>query len=82
MGRQTFQKRAIEKQRQERQAAKRARRHARQEEREQAERPDEDELLERFRRLNEARAAGEISEEQFAVEQHEILVILGVEDDD
>ncbi len=81
-GRQTFEKRRLDKLRQEQQAAKRERRHSRDAEDKDANSVDQDALLEKFRLLNEARAAGKVDDETFAVAEHEIKVALGMADPD
>lgn len=74
-------KRRIDKERQEKQAAKRERRHSRAAaEAEEAEAPNTEELMERFRVLSEAHAAGKVSDEEFGPARHELMVALGVED--
>lgn len=83
-GRPSAQKRRIDKLRQEQQAAKRERRHSRDRAGGDAEDAPggatEEELLERFRLLNEARAAGTVTDEQFEPARHEIMVALGIEE--
>lgn len=80
-GRQSAEKRRIDKLRQEQQAAKRERRHSRDEgDAEGGEGPDEAELFERFRLLNEAHAAGTVSDEDFGPARHSIMVALGLEE--
>ena len=78
-GRETFEKRRLEKQRQEKQAAKRERRQTAQE---IEEGPDQDELMERYRVLSEQYAAGSVEVSAYESERHEILVALGLEDPD
>lgn len=75
-------KRRIDKERQEKQAAKRERRHNRSagEDAEQGDGPSQEELMERFRVLSEAHAAGKVSDEEFGPARHELMVALGVED--
>ncbi|MEZ5169592.1 MAG: hypothetical protein R3A49_02460 [Acidimicrobiia bacterium] len=81
-GRQTFEKRQREKQRQERAAAKRARREERKQAKEEED-PDEvvdtDDLLERFRILNEKHEAGEIDDESFEEEKEVLFEALGMQ---
>jgi hypothetical protein len=80
-GRESFNKRQLEKRRQEQQSAKRQRRLASRD----GELPDDavtldpDELLERFRLLNEARQNGELDETEFIAQEQEILIALGVQ---
>lgn len=81
-GRQSAEKRRIDKLRQDQQAAKRERRHTRAEEGPAEEGPDEAELFERFRVLNEAHAAGKVSDEDFEPARHAIMVALGLEEDE
>ena len=73
-------KRRIDKQRQERQAAKRERRHSREEGDAGSEGENTEELMERFRLLSEAHAAGRVTDEEFGPARHELMVALGVED--
>ncbi len=77
---QSFNKRQREQAKREKAAAKRARRHARDDGEDEAttDAPDEDALLERFRVLNERRASGEITAEDFEVEREEIFGLLGL----
>ena len=77
-------KRRIDKLRQEQQAAKRERRQARGEGRDDdaPEGPSQDELLERFRLLSEAHAAGKVTEEDFGPARHELMVALGMAEPD
>jgi hypothetical protein len=76
----TFAKRQREKARQEKQAAKRAKRLAGDEEGEETEEaPDLDALMEEFRIINEAHAAGELETEEFEERRDDILMKLGVE---
>ena len=81
-GRQTFEKRRLDKLRQEQQEAKRERRHAKKDEEAASGPENEDQLYERFRLLNEAKAEGKIDDEAFRIAEHEILVALGVKDDE
>ncbi|MCZ7531150.1 MAG: hypothetical protein M5U31_12910 [Acidimicrobiia bacterium] len=80
-GRQTFEKRQREKSRQERAAAKRARREERKEAKaeDDGSEDDTDDLLERFRILNERHEAGEIDEESFEAEKEELFEALGMQ---
>lgn len=73
-------KRRIDKERQEKQAAKRERRHNKSAAEADGEAPDTEELMERFRVLSEAHAAGKVSDEEFGPARHELMVALGVED--
>ncbi len=75
----TFAKRQREKARQEKQAAKRARRLEKEEGETTEEAPDLDALMEEFRIINEAHAAGELDAEEFEERRDDILMKLGVE---
>lgn len=75
---QSFNKRQRERAKQEKAAAKRARRHARDDGEAEDEGPSEDELLERFRVLNERRGAGTVTDEEFEAERAEIFEALGL----
>ncbi|HYF45189.1 MAG TPA: SHOCT domain-containing protein [Acidimicrobiales bacterium] len=75
----TFAKRQREKARQEKQAAKRARRLEKDEADSTEEAPDLDALMEEFRIINEAHAAGELDAEEFEERRDDILMKLGVE---
>ena len=76
----TFAKRQREKARQEKQAAKRARRLEKEEDGvDTEEAPDLDALMEEFRIINEAHAAGELDSETFEERRDDILMKLGVE---
>lgn len=75
----TFAKRQREKARQEKQAAKRARRLEKDDETSTEEAPDLDALMEEFRIINEAHAAGELDSEEFEERRDDILMKLGVE---
>lgn len=75
----TFAKRQREKARQEKQAAKRARRLEKDEAEVDEEAPDLDALMEEFRIINEAHAAGELESEEFEERRDSILMQLGVE---
>ena len=76
----TFAKRQREKARQEKQAAKRARRLEKEEDGvDTEEAPDLDALMEEFRIINEAHAAGELDAEEFEERRDDILMKLGVE---
>ncbi len=76
---QSFNKRQREQAKREKAAAKRARRHSRADDLdEETEQVDEDALLERFRVLNERRAAKQVTDEEFEVERLEIFTLLGL----
>jgi hypothetical protein len=76
---QSFNKRQREQAKREKAAAKRARRHSRADELdEETEQVDEDALLERFRVLNERRAAKQVTDEEFEAERLEIFTLLGL----
>ncbi len=75
----TFAKRQREKARQEKQAAKRARRLEKDEADPTEDAPDLDALMEEFRIINEAHAAGELDAEEFEERRDDILMKLGVE---
>lgn len=75
----TFAKRQREKARQEKQAAKRARRLEKDEAETTDDGPDLDALMEEFRIINEAHAAGELEAEEFEERRDKILLQLGVE---
>lgn len=76
----TFAKRQREKARQEKQAAKRAKRLEKAEDGVDGEEaPDLDALMEEFRIINEAHAAGELEAEEFEERRDMILMQLGVE---
>lgn len=82
-GRQSAEKRRIDKLRQEQQAAKRERRHNKAAGGEGgAATPgtSPDEIMERFRVLSEAHAAGRVTDEEFGPARHELMVALGVEE--
>lgn len=79
---QSAEKRRLDRLRQDQQAAKRERRHSRAaaEPAPEAEGPSEEELFERFRILNEAHAAGTVSDEDFGPARHAIMVALKLEE--
>jgi len=79
-GQQSAEKRRIDKLRQEKQAAKRERRHSSEEGGADGEAVDTEAIMERFRILSEAHAAGKVSDEDFEPARHEIMVALGVEE--
>ena len=81
-GRERYEKRLRERARQEKAAAKREKRAERDAEAAEAvdEGPSEDELLERFRVLNERNAAGELTDEEFEAGRAELMEALGFGD--
>ena len=78
-GRESFDKRQREMDRQKRAAAKRERRLERSNEPTEGPAVDEDALMEEFRIVNEKHAAGELSTEEFEERRTKILAELGVE---
>lgn len=78
-GQQSAEKRRIDKMRQEKQAAKRERRHGGGEGGD-GEAVDTEAIMERFRILSEAHAAGKVSDEDFEPARHQLMVELGVEE--
>lgn len=76
-GRESVEKRLREKRRQEKAAQKAARKEERQATDDTVE--DEQALLERFRRLSESHAAGEIDDETFEQRRAEIFDQLGIQ---
>ena len=78
-GRERFEKRQLQRARQEKQAAKRERRHAKKD-RPPEEAVDETALMEEFRILSEKKEAGAINAEDFEAERHRIFVALGLEE--
>jgi hypothetical protein len=78
-GQQSAEKRRIDKMRQEKQAAKRERRHSG-EGGGEGEAVDTEAIMERFRILSEAHAAGKVSDEDFEPARHQLMVELGVEE--
>lgn len=78
-GQQSAEKRRIDKMRQEKQAAKRERRHSG-EGGEGGDAVDTEAIMERFRILSEAHAAGKVSAEDFEPARHQLMVELGVEE--
>ena len=72
-------KRRIAAQRNDRKAAKSERRQQRLQD-DSSEPVDETQMMSRFHRLNELRADGAITEEDFERQRHEIFVTLGLED--
>lgn len=79
--RESFQKRAREKARQEKQEAKRARRQASSEADEDVSRAEEDVLMAQFAKLSERLEAEEISVQRFNEERERIFGELGLETD-
>lgn len=79
--RESFQKRAREKARQEKQEAKRARRQASSEVDEDVSRAEEDALMAQFAKLSERFEAEEISLQRFNEERERIFGELGLETD-
>lgn len=77
-GRESFEKRRLQKVRQEKQAEKRDRR-AEQRPEDGSEPVDEAVLMERFRMISEQRSAGALTEEDYEAERREIFVALGLE---
>lgn len=75
----SFQKRAREKARQDKQAEKRARRETRSPAEDEVSRAEEDSLMQEFARLSARYEADEISVESFNEERHRIFVELGLE---
>lgn len=78
-GQQSAEKRRIDKMRQEKQAAKRERRHSG-EGGSGDDAVDTEAIMERFRILSEAHAAGKVSDEDFEPARHQLMVELGVEE--
>jgi hypothetical protein len=79
-GQQSAEKRRIDKMRQEKQAAKRERRQGGGPEGADGEAVDTEAIMERFRILSEAHAAGKVSDEDFEPARHALMVELGVEE--
>jgi hypothetical protein len=80
-GRESFEKRQRERDRQRRAAEKRARREERKEtgpDDEAVEGPSADELLEEFRVLSERHAAGAVPDDEFEARREEIYEALGM----
>lgn len=76
---QSFSKRQRERAKKEKAALKRERRHTRSDgEGDESPELDEDQLLERFRVLNERHAAGDVTAEEFEAERLEIFAALGL----
>ena len=71
-------KRRVVAQRNERKAAKTERRQRRQDE--STDPVDQAEMMSRFHQLNELRATGAITDDDFESQRHEIFVSLGLED--
>lgn len=80
MASESFQKRARERKRQERAAERRERRSARSEARAEAPPVDTDALMERFRVLSEAHAAGAVDTATYEAERAAIFAELGLGD--
>ena len=78
-GRERFEKRQLQKARQDKQAAKREKRHSKKD-KEAEEAVDDTALMEEFRVLSERREAGAIDDEEFETERHRIFVALGLEE--
>ncbi|MFN0026707.1 MAG: hypothetical protein ACKV2O_05890 [Acidimicrobiales bacterium] len=76
-GRESFEKRRLQKVRQEKQAEKRDRRS--EERPEDGEAVDETALMEQFRLISEQRSAGALTEEDYEAQRREIFVALGLE---
>lgn len=83
-GRESFQKRAREKARQEKQAAKREKRQADDslEGESTTSRAEEDELMQEYAMLSARYENDQISTERYNEERHRIFVELGLEEDD
>ncbi len=77
-GRESFEKRRLQKVRQEKQAEKRDRRSEQRPE-DGAEAVDETVLMEQFRMISEQRSAGALTEEDYEAQRREIFVALGLE---
>ena len=77
-GRESFEKRRLEKVREERKAEKRDKRELRRAEGEAD--LDEAALMERFRLLSERHAQGDIDDLAYRTQRHEIFAALGLED--
>jgi hypothetical protein len=78
-GRERFEKRQLQKAKQEKQAAKREKRHTKKDQ-EPDEAVDEAALMDEFRILSEQKEAGALDEETFESERHRIFVALGLEE--
>lgn len=78
-GRETFEKRRLQKVRQERKAEKAMRREQRQDGTEET--VDEAALMERFRQISEQHSAGALSAEDYDAERKEIFAALGLGDE-
>jgi hypothetical protein len=77
-GRESFEKRRLQKVRQEKQAEKRDRR-SEQRPDDGSEAVDETVLMEQFRMISEQRSAGALTEEDYEAQRREIFVALGLE---
>ena len=77
---QSYQKRQRELRKKERKAEKQAIRHGRSAAKKEATDagPDEDELLEQFRVLNERYAAGEVDHDDFEYQKAELFALMGL----
>ncbi len=80
-GRESFEKRRLQKVRQERKVEKRDRRELRKDD-DGSEAPDEVTLMERFRLISEQRSAGALTEQEYETQRRKIFVALGLEDGD
>jgi len=80
-GRESFEKRRLQKVRQERKAEKRDRREARKDD-DGVAAPDEETLMERFRMISEQRSAGALTEEAYEAARREIFIALGLEEEE
>jgi hypothetical protein len=80
-GKQSFEKRQREMDRQDRAREKEARRQERREADDDGEAVDEGELMAQYGRLAERHAAGEVTDERFAERKREIFEALGLDVD-
>ena len=80
-GRESFEKRRLQKVRQERKADKRDKREQRKDD-ESSDAPDQEALMERFRLISEQRSAGALTEDQYENARKEIFVALGLEEEE
>lgn len=78
-GRETFEKRRLQKLRQERKVEKATKKEQRQSETGDA--PDEAALMEQFRVISEQRSAGALTEEDYEAQRREIFLALGLDED-
>ncbi|MDY7104055.1 MAG: hypothetical protein S0880_22965 [Actinomycetota bacterium] len=81
-GRERFEKRRLEQARRDRKKAKQERAEARREDEDGTGETDEAALMERFRVLSEAHAAGEIEDEDYETQRSELFAALGLEHHD